>query len=214
MWSLTATWGGFGGMVAKDWNERERSTEEMYGEVYGAVSQVPGLRVFPRLDPPLPTPGQYDVELVLQSDAPPEQMLRDDAGRGRRRLAERQVPVRRHRPEDRPAARRASCSTASGSPTSGSTSRRVGQELGTLLGGAYVNRFNYFDRSYKVIPQIGDEDRATLEPLLDLKIKTPDGELVPVSTFTHIETSTGAAHAEPLPAAQRGARSSAACSPA
>ena len=33
----------------------------------------------------------------------------------------------------------------------------VGQELGTLLGGGYVNRFNYFDRSYKVIPQIGDD---------------------------------------------------------
>ena len=81
----------------------------------------------------------------------------------------------------------------------------VGRELGTLLGGAYVNRFNYFDRSYKVIPQIGDEDRATVGPLLDLKIKTPDGQLVPVSTFTHIETSTGAAHAQPLPAAQRGA---------
>src|SRR5690606_32236283 len=64
----------------------------------------------------------------------------------------------------------------------------VGQELGTLLGGAYVNRFNYFDRSYKVIPQIGDEDRATLAPLLDLKIRTPSGELVPVSTFTRIET--------------------------
>jgi multidrug efflux pump len=65
----------------------------------------------------------------------------------------------------------------------------VGQELGTLLGGGYVNRFNYFDRSYKVIPQIGDADRATVAPLLDLKIKTPSGELVPVSTFTHIETS-------------------------
>ena len=26
MWSLTAAWGGFGGLVAKDWNERERST--------------------------------------------------------------------------------------------------------------------------------------------------------------------------------------------
>jgi multidrug efflux pump len=66
----------------------------------------------------------------------------------------------------------------------------VGQELGTLLGGAYVNRFNYFDRSYKVIPQIGDKERATVEPLLDLKIKTPGGQLVPVSTFTHIESST------------------------
>src|SRR4030095_16959781 len=66
----------------------------------------------------------------------------------------------------------------------------VGQELGTLLGGAYVNRFNYFDRSYKVIPQIGDENRATVGPLLDLKIKTPNGELVPVSSFTRVESST------------------------
>jgi multidrug efflux pump len=66
----------------------------------------------------------------------------------------------------------------------------VGQELGTLLGGGYVNRFNFYDRSYKVIPQIGEEGRATVAPLLDLKIKTPSGELVPVSTFTRIETST------------------------
>src|SRR5262249_28737795 len=65
-----------------------------------------------------------------------------------------------------------------------------GQELGTLLGGGYVNHFNYYDRSYKVIPQIGDADRASVGPLLDLKVKTPSGQLVPVSTFTHIETST------------------------
>ena len=66
----------------------------------------------------------------------------------------------------------------------------VAQELGTLLGGNYVNRFNYFDRSYKVIPQIGEEGRASVAALLDLKIKTPSGQLVPVSTFTRIETST------------------------
>jgi multidrug efflux pump len=66
----------------------------------------------------------------------------------------------------------------------------VGRELGTLLGGGYVNRFNYYDRSYKVIPQIAEQDRSTVGPLLDLKIKTPSGRLVPVSTFTHIETGT------------------------
>ena len=66
----------------------------------------------------------------------------------------------------------------------------MAREFGTLLGGDYVNRFNFFDRSYKVIPQIGEADRATVEPLLDLKIKTPSGQLVPVSTFTRIETST------------------------
>src|SRR5437899_11791310 len=75
MWSLTANWGGFGGMVAKNWKERTRTTEQMYGQVYGAVSQVPGLQVFPRLDPPLPSPGRYHVELVLASDVPPDQML-------------------------------------------------------------------------------------------------------------------------------------------
>ncbi len=53
MWSLTADWGGFGGLVAKDWLERGRSTEQMFGDVYNAVSQVPGLRVYTRLDPPL-----------------------------------------------------------------------------------------------------------------------------------------------------------------
>jgi multidrug efflux pump len=189
MWSLTAAWGGFGGMVAKDWKQRARSTEQMYGEVFGAVSQVPGLRVFPRLDPPLPTPGQYDVELVLQSDAPPEQMLETTAavvGAGWQSgkflyvdtdlkidLPQARVVLDRERLADL-----------------GLDLAGVGRELGTLLGGAYVNRFNFFDRSYKVIPQIGEEGRATVGPLLDLKIKTPGGQLVPVSTFTHIESST------------------------
>ena len=188
-WSLTTTWGGFGGLVAKDWHERARSTEQMYGEVYGAVSQVPGLRVFPRLDPPLPTPGQYDVELILQSDVPAEQMLETTAavlGAGWQSgkflyvdtdlkidLPEARVVLDRERLADL-----------------GLDLAGVGRELGTMLGGAYVNRFNFFDRSYKVIPQLGDGDRATVGPLLDLKIKTPSGQLVPVSTFTHIETNT------------------------
>jgi multidrug efflux pump len=189
MWSLTSAWGGFGGLVAKDWKERGRSTEEMYGDVYGAVSQVPGVRVFPRLDPPLPTPGQYDVELVLQSDAPPEQMLETttavvDAGWQSGKFLYVDTDLKIDLPEARVVVDRERIADL------GLDLAGVGRELGTLLGGDYVNRFNFFDRSYKVIPQIGDEDRATLGPLLDLKIKTADGQLVPVSTFTHIETST------------------------
>ncbi len=189
MWSLTSAWGGFGGMVTKDWRERTRSTEAMYGEVYGRVSQVAGLRVFPRLDPPLPTPGQYDVELMLQSDVPLEQLQETVAavvGAGWKSgkfmyvdtdlkidLPQANVVLDRERLADL-----------------GLDLAGVGQELGTLLGGAYVNRFNFFDRSYKVIPQIGDKGRETIGPLLDLKIKTPGGQLVPVSTFTHIEAGT------------------------
>jgi multidrug efflux pump len=189
MWSLTANWGGFGGMVFKNWKERTRSTEEMYGEVFGAVSTVPGLRVFPRLDPPLPTSGQYDVELVLQSDAPPEQMLETvyavvGAGWQSGKFLYVDTDLKIDLPEARVVIDREQIADL------GLDLAGVGRELGTLLGGAYVNRFNYFDRSYKVIPQIGDEDRSTVGPLLDLKIKTPAGELVPVSAFTRIESGT------------------------
>jgi multidrug efflux pump len=189
MWSLTANWGGFGGMVMKNWKERDRSTEEMYGELYGAVSQIPGLRVFPRLDPPLPTPGQYDVELVLQSDQPVEELLGTvmavvGAGWQSGKFLYVDTDLKIDRPEARVVIDRELVADL------GLDLAGVGQELGTLLGGAHVNRFNWYDRSYKVIPQIGDENRATLGPLLDLKIKTPSGELVPVSTFTRIEQMT------------------------
>jgi multidrug efflux pump len=188
-WSLTSAWGGFGGLVAKDWKKRTRSTEEMYGDVFGAISQVSGLRVFPRLDPPLPTPGQYDVELVLQSDAPVERMLETakavlDAGWKSGKFLYVDTDLKIDLPEARVVLDRERIADL------GLDLAGVGRELGTLLGGDYVNRFSFFDRSYKVIPQIGDKDRATLGPLLDLKIKTPDGQLVPVSTFTDIETTT------------------------
>jgi multidrug efflux pump len=189
VWSLTANWGGFGGMKTVDWKKRDRSTQKMYGEVFGMVSQIPGVQVFPRLDPPLPNPGQYDVELVLQSDLPPDQMqqiLGQVIGAGFQSgkfmyvdtdlkfdLPQAHVVIDRERLADL-----------------GLDLAGVGQELGTLLGGGYVNHFNYHDRSYKVIPQIGDADRASVGPLLDLKVKTPTGHLVPVSSFTTIQTST------------------------
>jgi multidrug efflux pump len=186
MWSLTASWGGFGGLVAKDWKQRTRSTEQMYGDVFMAVSQVPGLRVFPRPDPPLPTPGQYDVELVLQSDASVEELAETagavvGAGWGSGKFLYVDTDLKLDLPEARVVIDRDQVADL------GLDLAGVGQELGTLLGGAYVNRFNFFDRSYKVIPQLGDEDRASLGPLLDLKIRTPGGQLVPVSTFTRIE---------------------------
>ncbi len=189
MWSLTTNWGGFGGMAAKDWKERERTTEEMYGELFGRVSQVPGIRVFPRLDPPLPTPGQYDVELVLLTDGPVEDLLPVagqviGAGFASGQFLYVDTDLKIDRPEARVNIDREQLADL------GLDLSTVGQELGTLLGGAYVNRFNYFDRSYKVIPQLGDQDRSAVGPLLDMKIKTPEGDLIPVSSFASIEAQT------------------------
>jgi multidrug efflux pump len=189
VWALAANWGGFGGMDTKHWDKRERSTEEIYGELYAAVSQIPGLRVFPRLDPPLPTPGQYDVELVLQSDKPAAELYPAvaavlDAGLKSGRFLYVDTDLKIDLPEARLVIDRERLSDL------GLDLATVGAELGDLVAGDYVNRFNYYDRSYKVIPQVAQSGRQSLEPLLDLKVRTPGGELVPLSAFTHIETQT------------------------
>ena len=161
----------------------------MFPEVFGMVSSIPGVEPFPILLPPLPGAGQYDVELVVKSDQPPEQLaiLADEiAQRGRETgsfmfvntdlkldLPQARVTVDREKVAD------LNMDLAA-----------VAQELGVLLGGGYVNRFNYFNRSYQVIPQLAENDRQSESELMDLKIRTPKGELIPVSNFATIESVT------------------------
>ena len=115
----------------------------MFGEVYGAVSQVPGLRVFPRLDPPLPTPGQYDVEMVDAERCIHRRVLATaGAVVGAGWQSGKFLYVDTDLKIDLPRGA-AWCSTASVSPTWDSISRASGASSERLLGGAYVNRFNY-----------------------------------------------------------------------
>ena len=65
----------------------------------------------------------------------------------------------------------------------------VGRQLGILLAGDYVNRFTMDGRAYKVIPQVGQDARATATQLLDYKIQTRDGAQVPFAEVARLETS-------------------------
>lgn len=189
MWALVTPGTGFGGIITKDFKHRDRSTLEIYPEVFGMVSKIPGITPFPILIPPLPGAGQYDVELVVKSDLPPSalaEMAAEVAQRGQQAgmfmfvdtdlkldLPQARVNIDRDKVADL-----------------GLDLAMVAQELGVLLGGGYVNRFNFFNRSYQVIPQIADADRESAGSLLDLKIRTPRGDLIPVSTFVSIEPDT------------------------
>ncbi|MGV3484559.1 MAG: efflux RND transporter permease subunit, partial [Planctomycetaceae bacterium] len=189
LWALVTSNGGFGGMITKDFKDRERSTAEMQPEVYAAVSKIPGVRALPILLPPLPGAGNYDVELVIKSDRPVEQMATlasEIVRRGQEAglylfvdtdlkldLPQARVVIDRQQIADM-----------------GLDLAAIGQELGVLLGGGYVNRFNYFNRSYQVIPQLAEEERQSASALMDLKIRGPTGELIPVATFASIEPTT------------------------
>ena len=66
----------------------------------------------------------------------------------------------------------------------------VGSDLGALVGGNYVNRFDLAGRSYKVIPQLERGARLNAEQLENTYVKGPGAQLIPVSTFAHLEKHT------------------------
>ncbi|HLP75457.1 MAG TPA: efflux RND transporter permease subunit, partial [Candidatus Paceibacterota bacterium] len=66
----------------------------------------------------------------------------------------------------------------------------VGADLAALVGGNYVNRFNFGGRSYKVIPQMKRAERLTSDQLKNTYIKGPDNRLIPVSTFAKLNKRT------------------------
>ncbi len=186
MWAVAMPNLGFGGVITVPFHERSRSTTEMYPEAFGIASQIPGIQPFPLLLPPLPGAGQYDVELIVKSDLPLETMvgsIDEIVARGRQAglfmfvetdlkldLPQARVNVDREKVADL-----------------GMDLAMIAQELGVLLGGGYVNRFNYFNRSYQVIPQLAETDRQSIGALMDLKIRGPHGDLIPVSSFASIE---------------------------
>src|SRR5439155_991688 len=66
---------------------------------------------------------------------------------------------------------------------------QAGQDLSTMLGGDYVNRFSIQGRSYKVIPQIKRAERLTPDQLTKIYVTGSDDKLVPLSTFATLRTS-------------------------
>ena len=66
----------------------------------------------------------------------------------------------------------------------------VGSDLAALVGGNYVNRFDFAGRSYKVIPQLERGARLNAEQLENTYVRGPGSQLIPVSTFAHLEKHT------------------------
>ena len=63
--------------------------------------------------------------------------------------------------------------------------------VGTLLGGSYINDFQEYGRTYKVMMQARDEYRDNPEALRFFNLRNQDGNLAPVSSFISAEDRTG-----------------------
>jgi multidrug efflux pump len=182
---------GFGGLVLKPWGERKRSAFQIVPEVQAMVDDIPGIRMFMVTPPPLPTGGEnFPVNLILSSTVEPEQIL-EFARQLQQKCATNgmfafppQIDTKVDQPEIELVIDRDKVAAL------GLDMQTVGSDLGALVGGNYVNRFDLSGRSYKVIPQIERGARLDAQQLENTYVRGPKSQLIPISTFAHLEKHT------------------------
>jgi multidrug efflux pump len=191
VFQLTQPDGGFGGLVLKPWGERKRTVFQVTPEVQAMVNSIPGIRMFMVTPPPLPTGGEnFPVNLILSSTAEPEQILefaeqldQECATNGMFAFPP-MIDTKVDQPEVELVIDRDKVAAL------GLDMQTVGSDLGALVGGNYVNRFDLSGRSYKVIPQVERSARLNAAQLENFYVKGPGDRLIPVSTFAHLEKHT------------------------
>jgi multidrug efflux pump len=188
IFQLTYPNAGFGGMVTKPWSERTKTTQNLLLEMFGPLSKIPGIRAIPRTPAPLPGGGDFPVDLVIASPGEPQQLV--DLGNqlvqkafasGMFLYADSDLKFDQPQAEvvfDRDKLR-----------SQGVDLSAAGQDLSTLVGGNYVNRFSIQGRSYKVIPQVKRTERLTPDQLSQMYITGSEHRLVPLSTFASLRNT-------------------------
>ncbi|MEE4299849.1 MAG: efflux RND transporter permease subunit [Pseudomonadales bacterium] len=190
MWQIVRPSGGFSGMEFVPHGERELSVHEMLPMAFGATSGVVGLEAFPILPSALPTAGNFDVELVVMSGDEPIDMLpyaRElvDAAMATGMFLYADTDLRIDLPQGRLVLDRDRVADL------GLDLAEVGRQLSVYLSTNFVNRFDLDGRAYRVIPGLEDAERPDPGAVLDLKLRTPAGDLVPVSAVATLEREVG-----------------------
>ncbi|MBZ5654396.1 MAG: efflux RND transporter permease subunit [Acidobacteriia bacterium] len=189
IFQITSPTGGFGGMVTKPWSERKKTAQQLLMQSTGPLSKIAGIRVIPLTPPALPGGGNFPVDFVIASPAEPQQLVefaKQLVGKafasGLFIYADSDLKFDQPQAEvvfDRDKLR-----------SQGVDLSQAGQDLSTLLGGNYVNRFSIQGRSYKVIPQVKRAERLTPEQLSQIYVTGSQNKLVPLSTFATLRTTT------------------------
>jgi len=182
IFQITNPSGGLAGWVTKPWSQRKKTAQQLLLESAGQLSKISGVRVIPTTPPSLPGGGNFPVDFVIASAAEPqqvsqlaEQIVQKAMASGKFIFADTDVKFDQPQTEvvfDRDKLR-----------SQGVDLTQAGQDLSTMLGGNYVNRFSIQGRSYKVIPQVKRAERVTADQLSQIYVKGSSDKLVPLSTL-------------------------------
>ncbi|RUQ32251.1 MAG: multidrug efflux protein [Candidatus Competibacteraceae bacterium] len=188
---ITFPTSGFGGMVVKPWDQRQRTVFQILPEVQQKLGSIPGIQMFPVTPPALPGGGQFPVEFVIASTASTQEIL-DIAKQVQEKATQSGmfafpplIDVKLDQPQTEVVIDRDKVAML------GLNLQQVGADLSAAVGGNFVNRFNIAGRSYKVIPQIQRVDRLNPDQLEAIYVTSPNGQLLPLGTVASLRNSTG-----------------------
>lgn len=186
---------GFGGRVSNgimfvrltDWSERDRSVQEIIGEIQPQFFAIPGILAFANNPPAFGfgSPVQYVVRhpdfdsLAVGMDRFVTRARRING------LINIDTNLRVNKPEltvsyDRDRAE-----------DLGVQIRDVSATLQTLLGGRRVSTFTRANKLYDVIVQLEPQDRATPGQMAGLYVRGRDGALIKLDAVTRVDEGVG-----------------------
>jgi multidrug efflux pump len=187
---LTQPSSGFGGMVVKPWDKRKKTISQLVPLVQRKLNKIPAVRVFAITPAALPGGGSFPVQFVISSTAKLDEILhfaqeiRLKAIKSGMFAFPPTIDVKIDQPQSELVINRDKVADL------GLNLQQVGSDIGSMVGGNYVNRFSIAGRSYKVVPQITRRDRLNPYQLRNIYVTGPKNQLVPLSTIATIRNST------------------------
>lgn len=187
---LTSYNDGFGGLILKSWANRTRSSHEILAELQGKFFSVTGIQAFGFEPAPLPgSTGGLPVQFVINSMADHRvifevmQKLKADAMKtGLFMFVDSDLNF--NNPMLKVNINHSKTNQLNVSMQDIATS------LALMMGENYVNFFNLYGRSYKVIPMAARAHRLTPESVGDFYINTQDGRRIPINTLATLSIET------------------------
>ena len=178
---------GFGGIVLKDWEERDRDSQAIQTELNARIKNLTGIRatVFQQSALPATSKG-LPVQMVIRSSNDFSAIYKTmEHIKGAAWKSGLFVYVDSDLAFDSPEARVTidrdkACEM-------GVSMSQIADTLALMVGENYVNRFNFYDRSYDVITQVPREKRTTPDNLGQFYVRTGSGKLVSLATVVKVE---------------------------
>jgi multidrug efflux pump len=185
---------GLVGWMLKPWNQRAHSALQMSQILTGAAGSIAGVNTAAFLPPSLPgSSGGLPVQYVVCSTEDhsrvvevANELLQRAVASGKFLYGDNDLKFDQPQTDividrDKTAAL-------------GMSMQQLGADLGSMLGGGYVNRFSIQGRAYKVIPQVSRSFRLNPSDLDNYYVSTGTGGLVPASTVMELVPSVQPRH--------------------